>query len=343
MAEPDRSPPDETQQAVAAAWSHVLGIEPIEPTDRFVDLGGTSLLAEALLVELRERLAVPATAALLLDDPTLAEMTRRLEAERDESFARGGTTMTVLRDAGPDARATVLCFAGAGASAVTFLSLTAVLAPDLTVIAFHSPGLTSRGRPSRSVPAIARRHLRDLGRRGVGGPVVVVGHSFGGHVATEATHQLSADHRPAVSLLLLDTFAAADAGGSVGDGAGRGARAVRPPTAVERWRTHLGVATVGLVRHPAARHQALIWEQAIRVQNRYRVHRLPGPVRVFVTDENRVQEQRWAPHLPSEGRVIPVRGDHNAVVNDPANLALVVATIEEDLGNQTGSRNDSSG
>lgn len=331
MAEPDRSPPDQTQQAVAAAWSHVLGVEPIEPTDRFSDLGGTSLLAEALLIELRERLAVPATAALMLDDPTLTEMTRRLEAERDESFARGGRTLTVLRDAGPDPRATVLCFAGAGASAVTFLSLTAALAPDLTVIAFHSPGLTSRGRPSWSVPAIARRHLRGLARLDIHGRQVVVGHSFGGHVATEAVHQLVAAGRPPVSLLLLDTFAAADRGGSVGDGAA----SEHAPAAAERWRTHLGVATVGVVRYRAARHQALMWEQAIRVQNRYQVHRLPGPVRVFVTDEHRAQEERWAPHLPSDGRVVAVRGDHNAVVSDPVNLAAVVAAIEDDLsGNQ---------
>ena len=74
------------EAALADAWGAVLGIEPISRHDRFVELGGTSLAAEKVLVLLRRRLAVDLGAEVLVGQPTLAEIAARIETAQRTRF-----------------------------------------------------------------------------------------------------------------------------------------------------------------------------------------------------------------------------------------------------------------
>lgn len=366
------APATAVETAIADAWAEVLGIEPIGRGDRFSDLGGTSLGAEKTLILLRRALGRDLGAELLADDPTVAELGEAIEARCAEDFGAHRPTCTKLSD-GPVAASTgsdaatpapVFMFAGAGASAVGFLPLGASLAGRRESWAFHAHGFHSRGLADPTLGAHARRHLRDVRRISPTGPVILLGHSFGGHIAMECARRLAKEGREVAKVILLDTMLAAD-GQSVADirmaannttgewvtashavtgdgesGAGEsgagdeavpdgGAAAGGPsaPPLRERLRTHWRILTAGLVRHEPVTQQAVFWEHAIRIQNRLNVTGTPPRTVVLVTDENEVMADRWAALSPAP-RVVRIPGDHLSPLNDPAALRTIVDEID---------------
>jgi len=81
--------PPETpiEQAIAAIWAEVLGVETVGLTDSFFDLGGHSLLATRILVRLRDLLGVDLRLRDLFDHPTVGGLTAFLFASADFSDA----------------------------------------------------------------------------------------------------------------------------------------------------------------------------------------------------------------------------------------------------------------
>ncbi|MFC3850171.1 thioesterase domain-containing protein [Corynebacterium hansenii] len=103
-----------------------------------------------------------------------------------------------------------------GASAVGFLPLGAALSGRRESWAFHAHGFHSRGLADPTLGAHARRHLRDIRRIQPTGPVTLLGHSFGGHIAMECARRLAKEGREVEKVILLDTMLAGD-GQSVAD------------------------------------------------------------------------------------------------------------------------------
>jgi amino acid adenylation domain-containing protein len=73
------APVGETETAVAAIWSDVLGIERIGRADHFFELGGHSLLAVKVVSRVRRALGVEAELGDLFTRPVLAEFARGVE------------------------------------------------------------------------------------------------------------------------------------------------------------------------------------------------------------------------------------------------------------------------
>jgi hypothetical protein len=100
----------------------------------------------------------------------------------------------------------------------------------------------------------------------------------------------------------------------------------------EQLRTHLRVATAGLVQRDLVAHRDAMWEQAVRVQNRH----TPGPPAdgtvVVVTDEHQAQAPLWSAALAGSGRVVRVGGDHNSVLHDTRNVGVVARLVAELMG-----------
>ncbi|MBV7295632.1 alpha/beta fold hydrolase [Corynebacterium sp. TAE3-ERU12] len=309
------------EDAVAQAWAQVLGIEPIARTDRFTDLGGTSLGAEKTLLVLRRILGRDIGADLLTGDPTVAELAQLIDDAAAKQFASSTPTTTRL---GTGTGRPVFFFAGAGASAVSFLHIAAQLSGRRPAWAFHAHGFHSRGLADPTLGLHARRHLGDLRRIQPSGPVSVVGHSFGGHIAMECARRLRRSGREVDRIVLLDTVLPAP-GESVGDVA-VGERADQQSSWAQRMRRHAEIYSAGLVRHDVRTQQDIFWEHAIRIQNRIRLTGVPDKTTIFITDDNAIQVERWSALDPAPTiRRIP--GNHLSPLNDPQAIREIVGEL----------------
>lgn len=76
---PPRTP---DEQALAAIWSEVLGVERVGALDSFFELGGHSLLAMKVLVRVRRLLEVEVPLSVLLNNETLSQQAEAIGHER---------------------------------------------------------------------------------------------------------------------------------------------------------------------------------------------------------------------------------------------------------------------
>jgi amino acid adenylation domain-containing protein len=71
------------EEAIAAAWREVLGIERVGATDGFFSLGGHSLRAVRIITRIEEALGVRLPVSALFDAPTVRGLAGRVVAERE--------------------------------------------------------------------------------------------------------------------------------------------------------------------------------------------------------------------------------------------------------------------
>jgi aryl carrier-like protein len=82
-----RPPRGPLEEAIAAAWSEILGIEQLGAQDRFFDLGGHSLLALRVLARMRDVAGVDVPLRVLFEAPTIEGLAAWIEAERRQAAA----------------------------------------------------------------------------------------------------------------------------------------------------------------------------------------------------------------------------------------------------------------
>ncbi len=78
------APRDAVEEAVAAVWSEVLGVERVGAHDNFFDLGGHSLLATQVLSRLRQIYAVDIPLRRLFEEPTVATLALAIKEAQEE-------------------------------------------------------------------------------------------------------------------------------------------------------------------------------------------------------------------------------------------------------------------
>jgi acyl carrier protein len=76
-----RAPAGKTELALAQIWSELLKVEPVGADADFFEIGGHSLLAARMLARVRERLGCDLPLRAAFEQPTLAALAGRIEAE----------------------------------------------------------------------------------------------------------------------------------------------------------------------------------------------------------------------------------------------------------------------
>jgi amino acid adenylation domain-containing protein/FkbM family methyltransferase len=225
------APRDRLEIDLAQIWEELLNVAPIGVRDDFFALGGHSILALRLMVQVRQRFGSPLPMAELLRHPTIESLATALRAPRAPRETGAASSLVAVQPRG-SARplfsvhpigGNVLCYYGLGRE----------LAGTRPLYAFQARGLEGEESPLLRIEDMAARYVEELAASDPEGPHLLLGWSMGGVVAFEMARQLEQRGQKVALLALLDAPAPPPLGA--------------PPLALAADPLHLFARELGLV------------------------------------------------------------------------------------------------
>ncbi len=197
------APRTETERKLAEIWQRTLNIDEIGVTDNFFQIGGDSLQAVSLFVEIEDAFGKHLPMTVLIDSPTIEKMAAELDAEDSEGKLK---YLVPLKTDG--ARTPLFCMHAAGGNVLFYRDLANELDADQPVYGLQARGVADKTETAHeNVAEMATEYLKEMRSVQPFGPYQLCGSSFGGLIAFEMACQL-AERGETVSLLaLFDTYA----------------------------------------------------------------------------------------------------------------------------------------
>ncbi len=193
------APRDAWESRVAAVWSEVLGIEAIGMTDGFLELGGNSSQAIALLTRLEAEFGRRLPLSALFAQPTVEHVARLLKSASGNSEE---TLIVPLRPGGK--QAPLFCIHPAGGTVFCYLELAQLLDEEIPVYGIQARGVDGLSAPHETIEQMAADYCRAIKKTQITGPYRLCGWSTGGVIAFEVAQQLLAAGDDVSLLALLD-------------------------------------------------------------------------------------------------------------------------------------------
>jgi pyochelin synthetase len=191
-------PRDAVELQLLDIWRDALGVDDIGVTDDFFDVGGSSADALKIVGVIRRRFRRRLPLDTFFAAATVEEMARLLRARR--RLAR-----TCLVPMQPDgSRRPLFAVHTLGGTVMHYAELARALGADQPFYGFQATGIAG-SRPQRTVPAMARRYVRDIRTVQGDGPYQLCGYSGGGVIAWEMACQLAEMGQATSALFLIDT------------------------------------------------------------------------------------------------------------------------------------------
>jgi acetoacetyl-CoA synthetase len=188
-----------TIDCLTSIWERVLQRSPIPHHENFFDLGGDSLLAVALFLEIEREIGRSLPITAIYDAPTLATMAALLEQPRIRKF----NPLILLK---PGAGEPIFIVHGVGGAVIELSQLGRLIRSRRPVYAIQAKGLDGSEEPFDSIASMADYYLDNIRETQFRGPYILAGYSFGGVVAFEMARRLSAEGEVISLLALLDSY-----------------------------------------------------------------------------------------------------------------------------------------
>jgi acetoacetyl-CoA synthetase len=180
-------------------WSRNLQTSPILPDSNFFDLGGDSLLAVGLLLEIEQKFGRKFPITTIYDAPTVAEQADLLESGLLAKFS----PLVLLKSGEGDAPLFIVH--GIGGTVIELDALGKQVRTGSPVYAIQARGLDGSEPPLESIAEMAAFYLKAIREVQPIGPYRLAGYSFGGLVALEMACGLG--EKDIALLLMIDSYA----------------------------------------------------------------------------------------------------------------------------------------
>lgn len=196
------APRNANEEKLALLWQKVFEVEKIGVNDNFFDLGGDSLLASALFVEIELAFGKRFPLSLLLRHGTVASLAE-IARTQDASNLDHLVTMRAEGKNPP-----LFLIPGGGSDTITFIELVDALGKDQPVYGLEDPFVgTSRSIYADGIRPAAKEFIKIMRSAQPKGPYYLGGHSFGGVIAFEIACQLKTNGEQVGFLGILDANA----------------------------------------------------------------------------------------------------------------------------------------
>lgn len=189
---------------LASIWSEMLGVFPVQTTDRFFALGGNSLQVIRLIDRIESTLGTTLSIADFMGDPTLHELSKRLHRSSETLEIPPALWLTKEKD-----HPRVFCLAGVGGlAAFSYRGVSNALEGTASLVGIQLPGVGGGGEATEDVLGMAEWVKEAVLSKAIPGEVIrLVGYSAGGVLALEAARLLAAEGHDIAPVVLLDTLA----------------------------------------------------------------------------------------------------------------------------------------
>ena len=188
------------EQVLADIWSQVLEVDQLGLHDDFLDLGGDSLLAAALLVHVEEIFQKNLPLAALIEASTVAQMAKIL---RNERWTSSGSCLVPIQTKGN--KPPFFCIHALGGHVLGMVALARHLGEDQPFYGLESAGRDGEQPPLTEIEAMAARYIKEIQTVQPEGPYLLGGCSMGGVIAFEMAQQLQAEGREVALLAIFDS------------------------------------------------------------------------------------------------------------------------------------------
>jgi thioesterase domain-containing protein/acyl carrier protein len=194
-----REPSDDRERELLAIWRDVLKVPNIGVDDDFFELGGDSLQALTVFLEIEARLGCRLSPTTLVQAPTVARLTEFVRASKGIEASR---SLVPLRASGTGLPLFLVSyFFDLGA----YRHLLCALKTDRPVFGLQPPPLDGKHSIPRTIESMAAAYIIEMRRLQPRGPYFLAGYSFGGRVSFELAQQLVREGERVSFLGLIDT------------------------------------------------------------------------------------------------------------------------------------------
>ncbi|HTT83226.1 MAG TPA: alpha/beta fold hydrolase [Rhizomicrobium sp.] len=183
-------------------WNRTLRISPISPDSNFFDLGGDSLLAVGLFLEIERETGISLPITTIYDAPTIAELASLMAGE---AVSPDSSPLVLLKPG--DDGAPLYIVHGIGGTVVELAALGRAIRISAPVYALQAQGLDGNRPPLESIEEMAEFYLEHVRGLQPAGPYWLSGYSFGGLVALEMARRLIRENQQTAVPILMDAYA----------------------------------------------------------------------------------------------------------------------------------------
>jgi FkbH-like protein len=195
------APRNNLEAALAKLWEQALRIQPIGVTDDYFELGGDSLTAVSLFVEMEETLGKQLSLATLITSPTIEKLAMLLAAG-----SASGTYRHLVEIQRGNGGPPLFCMHAAGGNVLFYRDLARHLGANQSVYGLQAREMPETGAYLDTVEAMTSEYVQEISRFQPQGPYYLCGSSFGGLLAYEASRLLAERGETIGVVALFDTY-----------------------------------------------------------------------------------------------------------------------------------------
>jgi acyl transferase domain-containing protein/thioesterase domain-containing protein len=197
-------------------WKTVLGIDQVDHSVSFFDLGGDSLSAVQMFSKLHQKTGINLQLATLFETPSIATLSAKIIALLPEEYqtsvkepvvsTKQSTTFEFVVAIKPTgSRIPFFCIHGVGGNVLHYKAFLPYLDKEQPLYGIQCRGLDGIQKPFNSVKEMAQHYVNEILKVQSEGPYLLGGGSMGGLVAFEIALQLTKMGKKIGLLIMLDS------------------------------------------------------------------------------------------------------------------------------------------
>jgi thioesterase domain-containing protein/acyl carrier protein len=193
-------PNDDVEATLIELWKEIFHIKRVGIDDNFFDLGGDSLIASVLFVEIDRRFGRLYPLSLLIEKNTIRKLA---EVLRDSGT---GITHSLVVIKAEGERLPLFIIPGGYGDTLYLRKLAKYIHPEQPLYGIQSADPDENQQYLPRVEEIAAQYLMEIAEVQPHGPYLLGGHSFGGYVALEMARLLLKRGEQVALLVMIDTY-----------------------------------------------------------------------------------------------------------------------------------------